>query len=103
METPASTIIDIVVPAYNEEGNIARVIETVFGQLESLPYRFELIVVDDGSQDRTAEIAASYVDRYPVRVVRLTRNFGKENALLAGLDLSRGALCLGTRRDRPRL
>jgi glycosyltransferase involved in cell wall biosynthesis len=87
---PTKTV-DIVIPAYNEEGNIARAIETVFERLASLPYRFELIVVDDGSHDRTAEIAASYVGRYPVRVVRLTRNFGKENALLAGLDLARGA------------
>ena len=92
METAAPTkTVDIVIPAFNEEGNIARAIETVFERLESLPYQFELIVVDDGSHDRTAEIAASYVGRYPVRVVRLTRNFGKENALLAGLDLARGA------------
>ena len=92
METAAPTkTVDIVIPAYNEEGNIARAIETLFERLASLPYRFELIVVDDGSHDRTAEIAASYVGRYPVRVVRLTRNFGKENALLAGLDLARGA------------
>ena len=87
---PTKTV-DIVIPAYNEEANIARVIETVFESLVSLPYRFELIIVDDGSHDRTAEIAASYVGRYPLRVVRLTRNFGKENALLAGLDLARGA------------
>jgi glycosyltransferase involved in cell wall biosynthesis len=87
---PTKTV-DIVIPAYNEEGNIARAIETVFERLASLPYRFELIIVDDGSHDRTADIAASYVGRYPVRVVRLTRNFGKENALLAGLDLARGA------------
>ncbi|MEO8465316.1 MAG: glycosyltransferase family 2 protein [Gammaproteobacteria bacterium] len=92
METAAPTnVVDIVIPAYNEEGNIARAIETLFERLQALPYRFELIVVDDGSHDRTAEIAASYAGRYPVRVVRLTRNFGKENALLAGLDLACGA------------
>jgi polyisoprenyl-phosphate glycosyltransferase len=92
LQTAAPTkTVDIVIPAYNEEANIARVIETVFESLVSLPYRFELIIVDDGSHDRTAEIAASYVGRYPLRVVRLTRNFGKENALLAGLDLARGA------------
>ena len=92
METAAPTnTIDIVIPAYNEEGNIARAIETLFERLGSLPYRFELIIVDDGSHDRTAEIAAGYVGRYPLRIVRLTRNFGKENALLAGLDLARGA------------
>jgi polyisoprenyl-phosphate glycosyltransferase len=87
---PTKTI-DIVIPAFNEEGNIGRAIETLFGGLAALPYRFELILVDDGSHDRTAEIAAGYAARYPLRVVRLTRNFGKENALLAGLDLARGA------------
>ena len=92
MEAAAPTkTIDIVIPAFNEEGNIARAIETLFTRLAPLPYRFELIVVDDGSRDRTAEIAAGFVGRHPVRVVRLTRNFGKENALLAGLDLARGA------------
>ena len=86
MEAAAPTkTIDIVIPAFNEEGNIARAIETLFTRLAPLPYRFELIVVDDGSRDRTAEIAAGFVGRHPVRVVRLTRNFGKENALLAGL------------------
>lgn len=84
-------IVDIVIPAFNEEASIGRVIETLFERLAGLAYRFEIIVVDDGSRDRTVEVAAGYAKRYPVRVVRLTRNFGKENALLAGLDQARGA------------
>jgi glycosyltransferase involved in cell wall biosynthesis len=83
--------IDIVVPAYNEEAGIARTIRLLFERLRHLPYRFELIVVDDGSTDRTAAIVRRYADLYPVRLVSLTRNFGKETAMLAGLDHARGA------------
>jgi glycosyltransferase involved in cell wall biosynthesis len=90
LRTPLRAI-DIVIPAYNEEGGIAQVIETLLARLAVLPYRFEIIIVDDGSSDRTAEIASVYAERHPVRVIRLTRNFGKETALLAGLDHARGA------------
>jgi glycosyltransferase involved in cell wall biosynthesis len=82
--------IDVVIPAFNEEACIGRAIETLFAKTAGSSYRFELIIVDDGSADRTAEIVASYLDRYPITLVRLTRNFGKETALLAGLDQARG-------------
>jgi glycosyltransferase involved in cell wall biosynthesis len=82
--------IDIVMPALNEQAVIGRTIETLFATLAPLPYRFELIVVDDGSTDGTAAAVKSYLDRFPIRLVSLTRNFGKENALLAGLDNARG-------------
>ena len=82
--------IDVVIPAFNEESCIGEAIETLFERVTSSRYAFELIVVDDGSADRTAEIVKSYLDRYPITLVRLTRNFGKETALLAGLDQARG-------------
>ncbi len=84
-------VIDIVVPAFNEAANIGALIERLSSGLKGLPYRFELIVVDDGSTDDTAAVAARAAAGRPVRVIRLTRNFGKEAALLAGLDASRGA------------
>ncbi len=83
-------IIDVVMPAFNEEACIGRAIETLFDKFSASRYRFELVVVDDGSTDRTAEIVKSYLDRYPITLVSLTRNFGKETALLAGLDEARG-------------
>jgi glycosyltransferase involved in cell wall biosynthesis len=83
-------IIDIVIPAFNEESGIGRTLEQLAGCLAGSRYRFEVIVVDDGSSDATAEIAARF-SLLPLRVVRLTRNFGKESALLAGLDHARGA------------
>ena len=74
--------------AYNEEANIGAVIEQTFAALTSSKYRFEMIVVDDGSDDATARIVKQYCDQYPVSLVALSRNFGKEAALLAGLDHS---------------
>lgn len=82
--------IDIVVPAFNEAENIGCLLERLAEGLAALPYRFEVIVVDDGSADETATVAENHVSALRVRVVRLTRNFGKEAALLAGLDLARG-------------
>ncbi len=85
-----SQLIDIVMPALNEGECIGATIETLFEAVENLPYRFELIVVDDGSTDDTAEIVTRCEASFPIRLIRLTRNFGKETALLAGLDHARG-------------
>lgn len=82
--------IEVVIPAYNEECSIGRTIEALFNYVATLPYRFELIVVNDGSQDRTGETVKQYSSRYAISLIELTRNFGKETALLAGLDLARG-------------
>ena len=83
--------IDIVVPAFNEADNIGVLIEKLHDGLAQLPYAFEIVVVDDGSADATASVAEECAGLFPVRVIRLTRNFGKEAALLAGLDAARGA------------
>lgn len=79
-------------PAYNEAGSITTVLDRIFEALDEPGYSFEVIVVDDGSKDATADIVATYIElkRFPVTLVRLTRNFGKEAALLAGLDHAEG-------------
>lgn len=89
LRKPRKTI-DIVMPAYNEACCIGRTIETLFGELEGSRYRFEVIVVDDGSSDETAAVVKTYINRYPITLISLTRNFGKETALLAGLDCASG-------------
>lgn len=67
----------LIIPAYNEAANIGRVLHVV----SDMPDFQEIIVVDDGSGDRTAEVA----DAFGVRVIRLERNQGKGGALAAGL------------------
>jgi glycosyltransferase involved in cell wall biosynthesis len=81
-------LISLVVPFYNEEGAIDRFFGAVVPVLESIEgIRFEIVCINDGSHDRTLDqlIAASALDRR-IRVIDLTRNFGKEAALTAGID-----------------
>jgi glycosyltransferase involved in cell wall biosynthesis len=86
---PQKTV-EVLIPAYNEEHNIGVAIERVFALLRDPRYRIEVIVVDDGSADRTADVVRGCCERYPVTLISLSRNFGKETALLAGLDRACG-------------
>jgi glycosyltransferase involved in cell wall biosynthesis len=80
--------VDIVVPAYNEAGNIDALCKEVFRATDGLPYRFRLVFIDDGSTDGTAEACARLAAQDPrVGVIELSRNFGHQAALTAALDL----------------
>jgi dolichol-phosphate mannosyltransferase len=81
----------LVVPAYNEEGVIKELVAHLGAVMGSLDGDAEAILVDDGSSDRTWELmreAAAVDARF--RLVRLSRNFGHQIALTAGVDLARG-------------
>jgi len=81
----------LVVPAYNEEGVIEELVTHLGTVMSSLDGDAEAILVDDGSSDGTWELmqkAAAADPRF--RVVRLSRNFGHQIALTAGVDLARG-------------
>ena len=82
--------ISLVVPAFNEAGNIQVVIEAIANEMVTLGRSHEIIVVDDGSSDGTILEAREMIRRFPVRVVRLSRNFGKEHAITAGLKRAVG-------------
>ncbi|MBC7142866.1 MAG: glycosyltransferase family 2 protein [Rhodobacteraceae bacterium] len=88
----APPTLSIVVAAYNEED----VLDLFFARLEEvlsgIGESYEIVCVNDGSRDRTAEILAAARRRDPrIRVINLARNFGKELAMTAGLDHARGA------------
>ena len=83
--------VSIVVPVYNEEHAIGPYLATVRAAVEGSGLRCEFVFVDDGSRDRTIEILRAQQETDPrICVVRLSRNFGKEAAVTAGLDLARG-------------
>jgi glycosyltransferase involved in cell wall biosynthesis len=81
----------LVVPAHNEEGVVGELVARLIQVMDALDRESEAILVDDGSRDRTYELmleAASADPRF--RLVRLSRNFGHQIALTAGVDLAAG-------------
>jgi glycosyltransferase involved in cell wall biosynthesis len=83
-------VLSVLVPAYNEAGALASTLDMIAHHLAALVPHFEIVVVDDGSRDATAQIAADCAQRLPVTLVRFSRNFGKEAAISAGLQHARG-------------
>src|SRR5712672_4142399 len=86
--------LSIVVPVYNEAGNLpglhARIVEVATALRKTKRLVTEVIYIDDGSQDDTLAVARGLsADALDVQVISLSRNFGKEAALLAGLDHAR--------------
>jgi dolichol-phosphate mannosyltransferase len=87
--TVSTPVVSVVVPVLNEEDNLPELHDRVAAALAEIPY--ELVVVDDGSTDRSVEIIESWIARGEgVVLVKLSRNFGMEVAMSAGLDHARG-------------
>jgi len=85
------TYISIIAPCYNEEDVIDFFLNKIFTILKKLNKPYEVIFVNDGSTDSTLEILKEKAQKHKeVRVINLSRNFGKEAALSAGLDKSKG-------------
>ena len=86
-------LITIVIPAFNEERNVPRIYEAVRAALAG--ERFEMIFVDDGSSDGTAQRVRELRAADPsVRLIRFGRNFGHQAALAAGLESALGAAAI---------
>lgn len=83
--------LSIVVPMYNEEDNIDYFYKKITEVLEQNNYRYEIVCVNDGSKDRTlTKISEIAVSDSRIKVIDLSRNFGKEIAMSAGLKYSTG-------------
>lgn len=83
--------LSVVVPVYNEEESVTLLVEELHGALDSLGLRFELVLVDDGSKDRTWAILEGLAAADPsLHLVQFRRNFGQTAAMQAGLDAARG-------------
>ncbi len=79
--------IAIVIPAYNEEGNIEVMILSLHKAFDTLPYLYEILFVDDGSKDGTLQMLKTLaMNDDKVFYIELSRNFGHQNALKAGVD-----------------
>jgi glycosyltransferase involved in cell wall biosynthesis len=82
--------ISCIVPCYNEAENLERLLPLLHAQLATLAPRWEIVLVDDGSTDATGARLARWAQQRGVRALQLSRNFGKEAALSAGLQAARG-------------
>ena len=89
------THLSVVIPCYNEEAVLPFLFGRMHEVLGALKCPYEVILVDDGSRDRTREILLTQSQQDPrIRVVALSRNFGHQGALTAGLDYARGEVVL---------
>ncbi len=79
-----------VVPAYNEAGHLEDFLRALNHTVQGLALDWEIVLVNDGSKDATHDIALKMAQELPLRYVELSRNFGKEAAMSAGLDHARG-------------
>jgi glycosyltransferase involved in cell wall biosynthesis len=89
LPTAAASTLSVVVPAYNEEEVLPEFHRRLTAVLETLDFPCEILYVNDGSRDRTLGTMESFRDSR-VAIIDLSRNFGKEIALTAGLDHARG-------------
>jgi polyisoprenyl-phosphate glycosyltransferase len=88
---PDNLELSLIAPCYNEEQTIGAFFRAVTAELDGLGVSWEIICVNDGSRDRTLQCLVAEAQRDSrVRVVDFARNFGKEAALSAGLELARG-------------
>ncbi|AVM76410.1 glycosyltransferase family 2 protein [Magnetospirillum gryphiswaldense] len=90
-EKPVAPVLSLVVPMFNEAGNLDRLFDRLAQVMADLGESYEIVCVDDGSRDDTAVRALEHRRRDPrIKVVELSRNFGKELALTAGLRHTSG-------------
>jgi undecaprenyl-phosphate 4-deoxy-4-formamido-L-arabinose transferase len=90
METNA--MISLVIPVYNEEGNLSALLERVRLVMSKMERPYEVILVDDGSRDNSLQILKGFTKYPEIRVVELTRNYGQHAAILAGFSVVRGEI-----------
>ena len=90
-------LVSVVVPCYNSEATIGKVVEMVMAEFEKLPdYTCEFVLVNDNSRDGTFEEIRRLCGKYKnVRGINLMRNFGQHNALMAAMNYVKGDLVLG--------
>lgn len=90
-------LVSIVIPCYNSEQTIGKVVDLAVAEFEKLEnYECEFVLVNDFSRDQTWKAIETLAKRYPnVKGINLAKNFGQHNAIMAGLNYTRGELILG--------
>nr|WP_106783661.1 glycosyltransferase family 2 protein [Lysinibacillus timonensis] len=88
-------LVSVVIPAYNEEKMITKAAETIYSLLKKENIESELLFINDGSKDGTWQEIEQVSQKYSyVKGINFSRNFGKEAAILAGLEHAKGDCCV---------
>src|SRR5487761_2511516 len=91
--TPADAVaLSVVIPVYNEEPGLGALFDRLYPALDALRLRYEVVFINDGSRDRSAQLLAEQFERRPdvTRVILFNGNFGQHRAILAGFEHCRG-------------
>lgn len=84
-------LMTVVIPSYNEEANIERAVEVIGTVLKEASIEYELVFVSDGSKDKTFALVKELSEKDShVQGIQFSRNFGKESAVFAGLEVAKG-------------
>jgi undecaprenyl-phosphate 4-deoxy-4-formamido-L-arabinose transferase len=87
--------ITIVIPVYNEEGNLTPLFERLYPVMQKIGKPYEIIFTDDGSRDRSLAILKGFALEHPeVKVVEFNGNFGQHMAILAAFEKSSGDIVI---------
>jgi len=87
--------ISCIVPVFNEEALIDSFLTALYSKLENLSQHFEIIIIDDGSTDQTNKLVMQLAkDHQQIKLIRFSRNFGKEHAIAAGLKACAGEVSI---------
>ncbi len=95
MDGKIKETLSILIPVFNEEGNLSLLYEKLVTALKRLGRPYEVIFIDDGSSDGTLEILLDLKEKNPnVKIISFSRNFGQTAALSAGIDFSKGDILI---------
>jgi undecaprenyl-phosphate 4-deoxy-4-formamido-L-arabinose transferase len=87
--------LSVVIPVYNEEGNLKNLIARLYPVMLDVGHPFEIIFTDDGSRDRSLQMLKGFAAIYPeVRIVEFNGNFGQHMAIMAAFEVSRGEIVI---------
>jgi len=89
-----NTMISVVIPVYNEDANISHLMERLRPVMEGMNKRYEIILVDDGSSDRSLALMKGFTTHPEVRVVELTKNYGQHAAIFSGFSIAVGDIII---------
>ena len=91
-ETSTTEFVSILVPVYNEQDNLPALVDRLVAVSNTIDKRIEIILVDDGSRDQSANLIEQAANQHPDRVIGilLNRNYGQHSAIMAGFEYARG-------------